>query len=64
MDVALLLKVVGIGFVVLVAHQILSKAGRDEQAMLVSVAGVITVFLLLIQEFSTLLSTIRGLFGL
>lgn len=64
MDVALLWKVVGVGFVVLAAHQILSKAGRDEQAMLVSVAGVITVFLLLIEEFSTLLSTIKGLFGL
>ena len=64
MDVSLLLKVVGVGFVVLAAHQILSKAGRDEQATFVSIAGVITVFLLLLQEFSTLLTTIRGLFGL
>lgn len=64
MDVSLLLKVMGVGFVVLAAHQILAKAGRDEQALLVSIAGVITVFLLLIREFSGLVTTIQGLFGL
>lgn len=64
MDAGLIFKVVGIGLLVSVAYQILSKTGRDEQAMLVSVAGVVIIMLMLIQEISELLETIRRLFGL
>lgn len=64
MDISLLFKVVGVSLVVTVAHQILSRCGRDEQAMLVSIAGVITVLVLLIGQFSELLGTIRSLFDL
>ncbi len=64
MDTGLIFKVVGIGLLVSVACQILSKTGRDEQAMLVSVAGVVIIMLMLIQEIAQLLSTIRTLFGL
>lgn len=64
MDAGLIFKVVGIGLLVSVACQILSKTGRDEQAMLVSVAGVVIIMLMLIQEIAELLSTIRTLFGI
>ncbi len=64
MDVTLIMKVVGVGLIVSVAHQILSKAGRDEQAMLVSVTGVVIVLLMLVGEIAQLLSTIRSAFGI
>ena len=43
MDINLVLKIGGIGLIISVVCQILSKSGRDEQAMLVSVAGIIIV---------------------
>ncbi len=64
MDAGLIFKVVGVGLLVSVACQILAKTGRDEQAMLVSVAGVVIIMLMLVGEISELLQTIRTLFGL
>jgi stage III sporulation protein AC len=48
---------------VAVAAQILQKSGRDEQATFVTVAGVIVVFLMLVQEIGNLFDTVRGIFG-
>lgn len=64
LNIALLLKIAGIGLLVSVAYQILHKSGRDEQATFVSLAGVIIVALLLIAEIDNLFSTIRNIFGL
>ena len=50
MDVSLILKVAGVGILVAVAAQILSKSGRDEQAMLVGIAGIIVVLLMLVGQ--------------
>lgn len=63
MDVGLILRVAGIGLLVAMAAQILSKSGRDEQATFVTVAGMIVVFLLLVQEIGTLFDTVRAIFG-
>ena len=64
MDVSLVLKVAGMGILVAVAVQILSKNGRDEQATLVTVAGIIVVLLMLVGEMGTLFQTVRSVFGL
>ena len=64
MEISLLFKIVGIGMIVAVAHQILSKAGREEQATMVSLAGMVIVLLMLVDEIAALLTTIRSLFGL
>ncbi|MBO5903881.1 MAG: stage III sporulation protein AC [Clostridia bacterium] len=64
MDVSLVLKVAGMGILVSVAVQILSKNGRDEQATLVTVAGIIVVLLMLVGEMGTLFQTVRSVFGL
>ena len=64
MDVSLLLRVAGVGLIVSVMYQILSKSGRDEQAMLVSLTGVVLILLMLVGEISQLLTTIRTAFGL
>ena len=63
MDVGLVLRVAGIGMLVSVACQILSKSGRDEQAMLVSLSGIVLVLLMLVEEIGLLFDTIRGVFG-
>ncbi|MBO5790199.1 MAG: stage III sporulation protein AC [Clostridia bacterium] len=63
MDVSLVLKVAGVGMLVTVVAQILGKAGRDEQAMLVSIAGIVLVLLLLVEEIGSLITQVRGVFG-
>jgi stage III sporulation protein AC len=64
MDVTLILKVGGVGFLVSVIYQVLSKSGREEQALLVSVSGMILVLLLLIGQLGELITAVRGVFGL
>ena len=63
MDDSLILRVACNGIMVAVAAQILQKSGRDEQATFVTVAGVIVVFLMLVQEIGNLFDTVRGIFG-
>ncbi|MBQ4121736.1 MAG: stage III sporulation protein AC [Clostridia bacterium] len=64
MSAELIFKIIGIGLLVSVSHQLLAKSGRDEQAMLVTLAGIVVVLLMLIGEISELLNTIKELFGL
>ena len=64
MDISLILKIMGIGILVSVACQILSKSGRDEQATLLSIGGIILVMLLILSEMKTLFSTISTIFGI
>ena len=64
MKIELILKVAGLGILVTAAYQILMKSGRDEQAMLVSVAGIIIVLLMLVNEIGGLLDAVKNVFGL
>ena len=64
MDISLILKVAGVGILVAVSAQILSKYGRDEQATFVGIAGIIVVLLMLVGELGQLFDTLRDLFGL
>ena len=64
METALMLKVAGIGILVAVASMVLSKSGKDEQAMLVSLAGVVIVLLIIIGEIGGLFDTVKSIFGL
>lgn len=64
MNISLVLKVAGIGLIVSVAHQILSKSGRDEQAALVTVAGLVIAMLMLTKEIASLLQSIKNAFGI
>ncbi len=63
MDVSLILKVAGIGVTVSIAYQLLAKYGRDEQAVLVSLAGIILVMLLLTDRLGVLFGNVRTVFG-
>ena len=64
MDVGLILKILGIGILVAVSGTILNKSGRDEQAMFVGLAGILTVLLILVGEIGELFNSIREVFGL
>ena len=64
MDISLILKAAGVGLIVSVVCQILNKSGRDEQAMLVSMAGIIIVLFMLVKELGSLITSIKSIFGL
>ena len=64
MEIGLILKIAGVGFIVAVAAQILNKSGRDEQGMMLIIAGVIVVFFMLIGEIGTLFEEIKDVFEL
>ncbi|MBR0303365.1 MAG: stage III sporulation protein AC [Clostridia bacterium] len=64
MDSSLILKIAGIGLLIAVICQILSKSGRDEQSLLVSVAGIIIVFIMIIDKAGSLIRSIRNIFGI
>ncbi len=63
MDVSLILRIAGVGVLVSVATAVLNKSGRDEQAMFVTVAGVIVVMLMLVEEIGTLFESVQSVFG-
>ena len=64
MDPSIILKIAGVGLLTAVACQILSKSGREEQSMLLSVAGIIIVFILIVDKAGTLITTLKNVFGL
>ena len=64
MSISVLLKIAGVGLLVSVAYQILQKYGRDEQSTFVSIAGVILVMFLIINELDSLFRTLRSVFGI
>ena len=63
MDLSFLLKIAGIGMIVAVCCQILSKIGREEQATMVSIAGIVVGLMFLIQEIGTLFDAVKEVFG-
>ncbi len=64
MDISMVLKIAGTGMLIAVAYQILSKSGREEQAMLLSLAGVVFVLMILMGEIGDLFNRIRSIFGI
>lgn len=64
MGIDLLLKIAGIGILVAVLNQVLSKAGRDDQAMMITITGLIIVLMLVVQEISELFNSVRTIFNL
>ena len=64
MDVSMIMKVAGIGLLVAVATQVLGKTGRDDQATMVTVTGLLVALGLIVGELGDLIGTITRLFGL
>jgi len=64
MDIDLLFKIAAIGILVAVLNQVLTKAGREDQAMMTTLTGLIIVLAIVIQEISGLFNTVRTVFKL
>lgn len=64
MNVDLIFKIAGIGMVVAVLNQLLTRAGREEQALLTTIAGLVVVLLIVTQEIGNLFDTIKNIFDL
>ena len=63
MDIDLVFKIAAVGIVVAVLNQLLVRSDRPDQAMLVSLTGLITTMMLLVREISSLFDLIKSLFG-
>ena len=64
MNIDLIFKIAAIGIIVAVLNQVLIRSGREEQAMMTTLAGLIVVILMVVYEISGLFTTIKTLFGL
>ncbi len=64
MEIDLLFKIAAVGIIVSVLSQVLNRAGRDDQAMLTALAGLVIVLTMVIKEVSSLFTTVKSLFGL
>ena len=64
MDINLLFKIAAVGILVAVLHQVLVRAGREDPAMMTTLAGLVIVLSMVIQQISSLFNTVRTLFDL
>ena len=64
MDVDLIFKIAAIGILVAVLNQLLVRSGRVEQAMMTTLAGLVVVLMMMVQEISRLFTLIKTLFNL
>ena len=64
MDVDLIFKIAAIGIIVSVLNQLLIRSGREEQGMLLTLAGLVVVLSLIVVQISDLFATVKSVFGL
>ena len=64
MDIDLIFKIAAIGIIVAVLNQLLIRSGREDQAMMTTLAGLVVVLAILVKQISVLFVTIKSLFAL
>lgn len=64
MDVDFIFKIAGIGIIVAVLNQLLTRSGREEQALLTTLAGLIVVLMMVVNMIGDLFNNIKSVFGL
>lgn len=64
MNVDLIFKIAAIGILVSVLNQVLTRSGREEQATMTTLAGLVVVLMMVVQEISNLFTLVKDLFGL
>ncbi|MBU5450159.1 stage III sporulation protein AC [Acetivibrio sp. MSJd-27] len=64
MDVDLIFKIAAIGIIVAVLNQLLVRSGREDQAMLTTLAGLVVVMFMMVNQIASLFTTIKSVFGL
>ena len=63
MELELIFKIAGVGIIVAVLNMVLKKADRDEYVMIVTIAGLIVVLMMIVNEISLLFDTVKSVFG-
>ncbi len=64
MNIDLVFKIAAVGIIVAILNSLLSKSGRDEQALMVTIAGLVVVLLVIAQEIFALFETLKNLFNI
>ena len=64
MDVDLIFKIAAVGILVAVLNLVLARSGREEQAMMTTLAGLVVVLMMLVQQISDLFDLVKSLFSL
>ncbi len=64
MDVELIFKIAAVGIIVTILNQVLSRSGRDEQATMTTITGLVVVLMMVAQKISELFDLVKGLFDL
>lgn len=64
MDVNMIFKIAAIGIIVAILNQLLVRSGREEQALLTTIAGLVVALMMIITQISDLFTTIKNTFGL
>ena len=64
MDVDLVFKIAAVGILVSVLNQVLTRSGREEQATMTTLAGLVVVLMMVVQKISELFELVKTLFGL
>ena len=64
MDVDFIFRIAAIGILVAVLNQVLSRSGREEQAMMTTLAGLVVVLMMVVQEIAQLFTMVKTLFHL
>lgn len=63
MDVDMIFRIAAIGIIVAVLNQLLTRSGREDQALLTTIAGLVVALMMIIGEISNLFETIKRVFG-
>jgi len=64
MDVDMIFKIAAIGIIVAILNQLLVRSGREEQALLTTIAGLVVALMMIISQISELFTTVKSTFGL
>ena len=64
MDVDFIFRIAGIGIIVAVLNQLLVRSGREEQAMMTTLAGLVVVLMMVVSRIGELFETVKSVFGL
>lgn len=64
MDVDLIFQIAGIGIIVSVLNQLLVRSGREDQALLTTIAGLVVVLFIIVEKIGALFETVKSIFNL
>ena len=64
MDIELIFRIAAVGIIVSILNQVLSRTGREEQATMTTITGLVVVLMMVVQKISELFDLVKGLFDL